>query len=61
VDAKTGTPQHDDQRAQPPPVAAVAGGAHDGDDLLDCRGIGWIAVAFVAWRTAGMEAGRGRG
>src|SRR5215218_7873298 len=33
LDAQPGAPEHDDHRAQPPPVAVVAGMAHDGDDL----------------------------
>jgi hypothetical protein len=50
VDANTGAPQHDDQPAQPPAVQTVAGDAHDRDDLLDGRRIGWIAQALVARR-----------
>src|SRR6187551_2625622 len=33
LDAQPGAPKHDDHPAQPPPVAVVAGVAHDGDDL----------------------------
>jgi hypothetical protein len=38
VDAQAGAPEHDDQAAQPAAVDAVAGTAHDGDDLLDRGG-----------------------
>jgi len=38
-------------------VRAVAGHAHDGDDLFDFGRIGGIAEALVARRSAGMEAG----
>jgi hypothetical protein len=55
VDAQPGTPQHDDQPAQPAPVHAVAGGAHDGDDLLDGWWVGGVADPLVARRPAGME------
>jgi hypothetical protein len=60
VDAQTGAPEHDDQRAQPLPVAALAGGAHDRDDLLHLRWVGRVPAAFVARRATGMEARRGR-
>ena len=40
MDAQAGAPEHDDQPAQPAAMDAVAGGAHDGDDLLDRR---WAA------------------
>ena len=43
VDAQSGSPQHDDQRAQALPMGAVAGGAHGGDDLLDRRRVRGIA------------------
>jgi hypothetical protein len=38
LDAQPGAPEHDDHRAQPPPVAVVAGVAHDGDDLVNRAG-----------------------
>src|SRR5450755_1774858 len=37
ADPQSGSPEHDDQRSQAGAVRVVAGGAHDGDDLLD----GW--------------------
>jgi len=37
ADPQAGAPQHDDQTTQPGAVSIVAGGAHDGDDLLDAR------------------------
>ena len=60
MDAQPGAPEHDDQPAQPPAVAPVAGGAHDGDDLLDGRRIGRVAHALVARRAAGVEPGHRR-
>jgi hypothetical protein len=35
LDAQPGAPQDHDQCAQPAAVRVVAGGSHDGDDLLD--------------------------
>jgi hypothetical protein len=55
VDAQAGAPQHHDQPAQPAAVDAVAGAAHDGDDLLDRRWIRRVADPLVAWRPAGMK------
>src|SRR6266536_3483182 len=60
VDAKTGSPQHDDQPAEPPAVQTVAGDAHDRDDLLDGGRVGWIAQALVARRMTGVKAGHRR-
>jgi hypothetical protein len=37
-------------------MRVVAGGAHDGDDLLDFRRIGGIAEALVTRRSTGVEA-----
>src|SRR3954469_21361399 len=34
LDAQPGAPDHDNHRAQPPPVAVRAGVTHDGDDLV---------------------------
>jgi hypothetical protein len=42
LNAHAGAPEHDDQRAQPPTVAVVAGVAHDGDDLVDRRRVGRV-------------------
>jgi hypothetical protein len=41
-------------------MAPVTGRAHDGDDLLDGRRVGRIAVSLVTWRAAGMESRHGR-
>jgi hypothetical protein len=60
VDTKTGPPQHDDQPAQPPAVQIIAGDAHDRDDLLDGRRIGWLAQALVARRMTSVKAGHRR-
>jgi hypothetical protein len=40
-------PEHDDQAAQSASVAAVAGSAHHGDDLLHGWRIGRVALSFV--------------
>jgi hypothetical protein len=58
---KTAAPEHDDQGAQSPAVAVVAGLAHHGDDLLDGWRVGGIAQSRVAGRTSGVIAGHGRG
>jgi hypothetical protein len=42
LDAQPGAPQHDDDRAQPPAVAVLAGVAHHGDDLLNRRRVGRV-------------------
>ena len=55
VDAQAGSPKHDDQAAQAAAVDAVAGVAHDGDDLLDRGWVGGVAHPFVARRPAGVE------
>ena len=39
ADPQAGSPEHDDQAAQPTAVDAVAAPTHDGDDLLDRRRI----------------------
>jgi hypothetical protein len=61
VDPKTRSPEDDDERAQSPPVHTVAGASHHGDDLCDRWRIGWVPLALVAGRTAGMESGHRRG
>jgi hypothetical protein len=58
VDAQAGAPEHDDQPTEPLAVGAIAGGAHDRDDLLDGRRIGRVAKSLVARRAPGVEAGR---
>jgi hypothetical protein len=40
VDARAAAPEHDDHRAQPPPVTVLGRVSHDGDDLLDGRRVG---------------------
>jgi hypothetical protein len=46
LDAQPGAPQHHDHAPGPVTVRAVAGGAHDGDDLFD---------GGRAWRAAGVK------
>jgi hypothetical protein len=45
ANAQAGAPVHHDQAAQAAALRAVAGGAHDGDDLLDRGRVGGIAHA----------------
>ena len=40
-------PEHDDHAAQPDAVSAVAGGAHNRDDLLDCWRVRRVAEPFL--------------
>ena len=61
ANAQTAAPEHDDQRAQAPPVAVLPGEAHDRDDLLDRRRVGWIELALIARRTPRVIARQGRG
>jgi hypothetical protein len=61
ADPQPGAPQHHDKGAQPCAVRIVAGGAHDGDDLLDRGRIGRVAEAFVPRDSPSVIAGhRGR-
>ena len=60
VDAQAAAPEHDDQRAQAPPVAVLPGKAHDRDDLLDRRRVGRVALALIARRTPRVIARKGR-
>src|SRR5919201_1400863 len=55
VDAQAGAPEHDDQAAQSAAMDAVAGGAHDGHDLLDGRWVCGVADPLVARRPTGVE------
>jgi hypothetical protein len=57
IDAKTRSPQDDDQPAKPPTVQAVARGPHDRDDLLDGRRVGRVAPPLVGRSMTGMKAG----
>jgi hypothetical protein len=54
-----GSPEHDNQGAEPEPVVGTARLAHHGDDLLDPRRIGRVAEALVAWWATGLEATQG--
>ena len=61
ADPQPGAPEHNDQAAEPDRLVVGAGGVHHGNDLLDARKVGWVPLAFVAWRAALMEAWQGRG
>ncbi len=60
ADPQPGAPQHHDQAAEPDPVAILAGGAHDRDDLLHRRRVWRVPQATIAGRAAVMVAGQGR-
>lgn len=60
LDPEPGTPKHDDQRANPEPVAIVGGLAHHRDDLLDGRRVSRIALALVAGHPTSVMPGQGR-
>jgi hypothetical protein len=47
LDAQPGPPHDHNQAAYAPTVPIVAGGAHDGDDLLDLWRVGRVAQARV--------------
>jgi hypothetical protein len=55
VNAQPGSPQHDDQAAQPATVDAIAGAAHHRNDLLDRGRIGRVAQTLVARRPTGVK------
>jgi hypothetical protein len=57
---QTRAPQHNNQRADPAAVWAIADGPHDSDDLLDGRRIGRILLALIAWRPASVITGHRR-
>src|SRR5215210_4327189 len=61
ADPQAGSPQHDDQAAQPAAVYAVARAAHHSDDLLDRGRIGRVAHPLVARRPAGVKLRHGGG
>jgi hypothetical protein len=46
VEAETGSPEDHDESAQLSAVRGVAGGAHDGDDLLHLGRIGGVALTL---------------
>ena len=58
MEPETGSPEDHDEAAEPSAVRGVAGGAHDGDDLLDLGRVGGVALALVAWRATGVKLGR---
>jgi hypothetical protein len=60
IDSQSCAPKQHDQRSSPQSRCAIAGGTHNGDDLLDGRRVGRVAPALVAWRAAAMKAGHGR-
>ena len=60
VDPSPGAPEYDDQGTQTMAVAIIAGLAHHGDDLIDCRRVGRVALALIAWRDPGAEPRHGR-
>jgi hypothetical protein len=41
-------------------VAIMAGLAHHGDDLIDRRWVGRVALPLIAWRDPGAESWHGR-
>src|SRR5439155_11534739 len=57
TDSETGAPEEHDQGAKPEAVRPLAGGPHDGDDLVDRRRVGRIPHAFVARRATLVVAG----
>jgi hypothetical protein len=59
IDPKAGSPQDHDQRPKAAPMRPITGGAHHGDDLLDLRRIGRVAVPLVAGHLADVEARHG--
>jgi hypothetical protein len=56
ADPQPGAPQQDDQAAQALPVDRLAGGAHDGDDLLHGGWVVRVAHSLVTGRATGVEA-----
>jgi hypothetical protein len=60
ADSEPCSPEDDDQRPQAGAVTPVAGGTHDGDDLLDRRRVGRKAESFVFRRATPVKAGHRR-
>jgi hypothetical protein len=58
ADTQSGAPQHDDQSAQALPMNGLAGGAHDGDDLLDGGRVRRLAHPLLARPAASVETGQ---
>ena len=61
VDAQPGAPEQHDQRPQAGAMGAVAGPAHDSDDLLHCGRIARVAQPLVGRSPPGEIAGQGDG
>ena len=61
ADPQPGAPEQHGQRAEPVAVSPIADGAHDRVDLFNCRWIGRVLLALVAWRSASVIAGHRRG
>jgi hypothetical protein len=61
VEPETGSPENHDETAEPSAVRGVAGGAHDGDDLLNLGRVGGVAQALVAWRATRVKLSCRRG
>ena len=60
ADPQPGTPEHDDQAAQPDRLGSVSRGSHHGDDLLHGWRVRRIAKTLVAGHAALVKAGQGR-
>jgi hypothetical protein len=58
-DPQAGTPEHNDQAADPDPIGILTGGPHHRDDLLDGGRIRWIPETLVAGRMALVKAREG--
>lgn len=59
ADPQPGTPEHDDQPAQPHRLRSVPRGSHHGDDLLHGWRVRRIAKTLVARHAALVKAGQG--
>jgi hypothetical protein len=58
ADPQPGTPQHDDQTAQPHPIRIITRSAHHGDDLLNRRWVWRVLQALIAWWSSLVTAGK---
>src|SRR6266511_794946 len=58
-DPKPGAPKDDHKSAEAKPRRAIAGPAHDRDDLLDPRRVGRVSPALVSRRTTGAVSRQG--
>ena len=61
TDPQPTAPQDRDQRPHAQTVTILARAAHDRDDLLGARWIGWVLHPLVTRRSAREVAGDGRG